>query len=251
MFQLSGKNILITGASSGIGKACAVICAQAGANVLLVGRDIGRLDEVKSQIEISGRKAVVAAVNLADTDMIEETMAKFVVQWGKCDGFIHSAGIEKTLPMANLKQIDYIDVMKINTFAGFELCRILSKKKYGNDGSSFVLISSITSMIGRAGLTAYCASKGAINAGIRSIALEIAPKKMRINAICPGTILTPLMMKFLNTLTPEERDQRNKGYPLGLGECSDVAHLALFLLSDQARWMTGQSIVIDGGYTIQ
>ena len=251
MIALKNKNIVITGASSGIGRECAMKCSKSGANVLLLDRDTRGLEEVKYKIEIEKGKAIIASIDLTDITNLDEVIYNYVIKYGKFNGLIHSAGIEKTLPVANLKQDDYIEVLKINTIAGFELCKILSKKKYGNEGSSFVLISSITSMIGRAGLTAYSASKGAINSGIRPIALEIASKKMRVNAICPGTILTPLVLKFLNSLSPDEREKRNAGYPLGLGECSDVANLALFLLSDEARWITGQSIVIDGGYSIQ
>ena len=251
MLSLDGKNIVITGAASGIGSECAMKCAQVGANVMLLDQDTGKLEEVRSKIELLGNKVTIAGLDVTDVVQVEGAVAEFVAHYGKCNGFIHSAGVEKTLPVANLKQADYINVLKVNTFAGFELCKILSKNKYGNEGSSFVLISSITSMIGRPGLTAYSASKGAINSGIRPIALEIASKRMRVNAICPGTVLTPLMLNFLDSLTPEEREKRNAGYPLGLGECSDIANLALFLLSAQARWITGQSIAIDGGYTIQ
>lgn len=250
-FSLEGKKILITGASSGIGAACAVTCAEMGADLLLVARNPERLEHTKSEVESRGRKAYTACVDVTQADELEQTVAAFVTEHGKLDGFIHSAGIEKTLPVANLKMSDYNDVLKINTFAGFELCKIVSKKKYGNEGASFILISSITSLIGRPGLTAYSASKGAVNAGIRPIALEIAPKKMRVNAICPGTILTPLMQNFLDSLTEDEQIKRNAGYPLGLGKCEDVANLAIFLLSDEARWITGQSIAVDGGYTIQ
>ena len=250
-FSLQNKIVLITGASSGIGYECAVKCAQMGANLLLLGRNMERLEKVKNEVEVWGVHVEVISVDITNVTELESVIAAFVSKYGKFDGFVHSAGIEKTLPVVNLKQSDYIDILKINAFAGFELCKLLSKKKYGNEGASFVLISSITSMIGRAGLTAYSASKGAINAGIRPIAIEIASKKMRVNAICPGTILTPLMLKFLDTLTEEEKFKRNSGYLLGLGECADVANLVLFLLSDGSLWITGQSIAIDGGYTIQ
>lgn len=114
-----------------------------------------------------------------------------------------------------------------------------------------VLISSILSVVGRGGVSAYAASKGAMVSAVKSMALELAQKKICINCISPGTIRTPLMERFLSSLSEEEYKKRISGFPLGLGEVTDVSQACLFLLSDASRWITGQNIVVDGGYTAQ
>ena len=168
---------------------------------------------------------------------------------GKLDGFIHAAGIEKTLPVKLLSIDDYETLFRVNTLSAFEFIRCFSNKKFFNDNGHIVLLSSITSIIGRGGVAAYAASKGAMVSAVRSMALELARKGICINCVSPGTILTPMMQDFLSTLSEEDYKKRIDGFPLGLGEVTDVSQLCLFLLSNASRWITGQNIVIDGGYT--
>ncbi len=255
-FSLSGKNILITGASSGIGRVCAVECAKSGANLFLLGRDCRRLEdtisELKNHLTAPGQAAYTHSIDLTDNlDGLNNTIDEFVVKHGKFDGLIHSAGIEKTMPLAGMKESDFVSIFQINVIAGFQLVKLISKRKNSNDKSSFILISSITGLIGRKGLAGYSASKGALISGIRSIALELAERGIRVNCISPGTVMTPLMMRYLDTLTPEDRKKRLDGYPLGLGLPEDVAFSAIYLLSEASRWVTGQNIIVDGGYTTQ
>jgi NAD(P)-dependent dehydrogenase (short-subunit alcohol dehydrogenase family) len=253
-FTLSGKNIIVTGASSGIGRSCSIVCAMSGANLLLLGRDANRLSETLAEIEKADLNvrgytyshSIDLTVNLED---LNPALDEFVKKHGKFDGFIHSAGVEKTMPLSGMKDLDYMNILSINVVAGFQLAKLLSKRKNSNDKSSFVFISSITGLVGRKGIVGYSASKGALISGIRSIALELADRGIRANCISPGTILTPLMVKYLESLTPEEKTKRLDDYPLGLGVPEDIAYAAIFLLSDASRWITGQNIVIDGGYT--
>lgn len=253
-FSLSGKNILITGASSGIGRICSTECAKSGANLLIVGRDIIRLEETLTEIrnhmiETFG-KAYAHSIDLTgNLDDLNPAIDEFINKHGRFDGFIHSAGIEKTMPLAGMKDSDYLNIFKINVIAGFQLAKVISKRKNSNDKSSFVFISSITGLVGRKGIIGYSASKGALVSGIRSMALELADRDIRVNCISPGTILTPLMVKYLETLTPDEKTKRLDGYPLGLGVPEDVAYSVIYLLADASRWVTGQNIIIDGGYT--
>jgi len=255
-FSLSGKNILITGASSGIGRVCAVECAKNGANLFLLGRDFKRLEdtmsELKNHLTDPGQIANTHSIDLTgNLDDLNKTIDEFVAEHGKFDGLIHSAGIEKTMPLAGMKESDFVSIFQINVIAGFQIVKLISKRKNSNDKSSFILISSITGLIGRKGLAGYSASKGALVSGIRSIALELAERGIRVNCISPGTVLTPLMMKYLDTLAPEDRKKRLDGYPLGLGLPEDIALSAVFLLSEGSRWITGQNLIVDGGYTAQ
>ena len=248
-FSLSGKKILITGASSGIGRQCAINCSKMGAVVALVGRDENRLQETLVQMEGEGH--LICPTDLTLLENIKPLVQDIVAKLGPFDGFIHSAGIEKTLPVKSLKPSDYEEIFKVNALSAFEIVRNLSSSKSLNQGGSIVLISSITSVIGRVGVSAYAASKGAIVSAVKSMALEFAKRNVRINAVSPGTVLTPLMNSYLSQISKEERQKRVEGFPLGLGEPADVANACIYLLSEASRWVTGQNIVIDGGYTVQ
>jgi NAD(P)-dependent dehydrogenase (short-subunit alcohol dehydrogenase family) len=133
--------------------------------------------------------------------------------------------------------------------SAFEIIKYLSNKKYRNDYTKIVLISSITSVIGRPGTLAYASSKGALVSAVKTLALELASKHININCISPGTIMTPMMEQFMSTLTENEREARLSGFPLGIGYATDISYTSVFLLSDAARWITGQNIIVDGGYT--
>lgn len=253
-FSLQGKNILITGSSSGIGRACALECARRGANLLLLGRSMDKLKEtlvcIGDSVPDGGITASINALDLSEgIDDLPSVIDSFVSMNGRFDGFIHSAGIEKTMPLASMRGSDYSKIFSINVIAGFEIAKLISKRKNSNDRASFVFIASITSITGRKGIVGYSASKGALVSGSRTIALELADRGIRANCISPGTILTPLMVKYLETLTQDEKEKRLDGYPLGIGTPEDVAYASIYLLSDASRWITGQNLIIDGGYT--
>ena len=142
-------------------------------------------------------------------------------------------------------------IYRTNNLSGFELMRQLSSIKNMNKGGSIIFISSITAIIGRSGVAAYAASKGAMISATKSFALELAKRQIRVNCISPGTILTPMMQNYLNDLDEISRQKRVDGFPLGLGETTDISNACIYLLSDASRWITGQNIIIDGGYTIK
>lgn len=248
-FSLENKTIVVTGASSGIGRQCAIDCSRMGAKVALVARNEERLAETLSMMEGEGHASY--SFDLTNIEGIKQLVCDIVEKQGKIDGLLHAAGIEKTLPLKLLKGEDYISVFKTNTLSAFELIHCLSNKKYFNDGGHIVLISSITAVIGRVGVAAYSASKGALLSAIRPMALELAKKNICINCISPGTILTPMMKEFLATLSEEAYQKRISGFPLGLGKPEDISNTCVFLLSDASRWITGQNIIVDGGYTAQ
>ena len=251
-FTLEGKTIVVTGASSGIGRQCAIDCSRMGAKVMLIARNEARLAETLSMMEGEGHGVYSADIDPFVTGGGNSLIIKQIVsQHGKVDGFLHAAGIEKTLPLKLLSADDYLSVYKTNALSAFDFIHHFSNRKYFNDGGHIVLISSITSVIGRGGVAAYAASKGAMNSAVKSMALELAKKHICINCVSPGTILTPLMQNYLSTLTDEEREKRVSGFPLGLGTPEDVSNICIFLLSDASRWITGQNFIVDGGYTSQ
>ena len=247
-FSLENKHIVITGASSGIGRQCAISCSKMGARVTLIGRNVERLQETCNLMNGDGH--LFFSFDVTQVNLIKELIESIVNKVGKIDGFIHAAGIEKTLPLKILSIEDYESLFKVNALSSFEFIHQFSNKKFLNNGGHIVLISSITAVIGRGGLAAYSASKGAIVSAVRSMAIEFAKKQVTINCVSPGTVLTPLMQNFLSSLTEEEYEKRVSGFPLGLGHVDDVANACIYLLSDASRWVTGQNLIVDGGYTI-
>lgn len=247
-FSLEGKNILVTGASSGIGRQCAIDCSKMGARVALVARNEERLCETLSYMEGDGHRIYTYDFN--SLSGLQELVSYMVSDCGKFDGFIHSAGVEMTKPIKLLSTEDYEKAFKINALSGFELTKLLTGINNFNKKGSVVLISSITAIIARRGVSAYAASKGAMISAARVMALELSNRGIRVNTISPGTILTPLMQNYLSTLNEEECNRRLAGFPLGLGNPEDISNTAIFLLSDASRWITGQNLVVDGGYTI-
>ncbi len=248
-FSLQGKTIVITGASSGIGRQCAIQCSRMGARIVAIARDQARLAEVISALEGTGHEAI--SLDLSNLEDIPGVVNLILLHHGKADGFIHSAGIEKTAPSKLLTPSDYETLLRVNTLSGFEMARHLCQIKHFSNGGSVVFIASITSLIARSGLAAYSTSKGALVSGARVLALEYAKRRIRVNSISPGTIKTPLMENYLSTLSAEDYRKRTDGFPLGLGEPSDIANACVYLLSDASRWVTGQNLVVDGGYTIR
>jgi len=246
---LASKNVIITGASSGIGRACAVSISKAGARVHLIGRNESTLLEAKADLYGSGH--FIHVKDLSSTDMVSELVSSIVSLHGQITGFIHSAGFQITKPSRSMKSHEYIDLYQTNAVSAFDIVKELSKsKRFDPAGSSVVFISSIMSILANPGLAGYCASKAALVAGAKVLALELAPKKVRVNCISPGFIEDTKMMNQLSDhLSDDELSRLKQGYPLGLGTSQDVASLCLFLLSDESRWITGQNIVIDGGYT--
>lgn len=248
-FSLENKTILITGASSGIGKQCALDCSKMGANVIMVARNDERLNETLSQMEGEGH--MVYSYDLSELDGIKQLISTIVSNSGKLDGFIHAAGMEISKPIKLLSHEDYMRLYSVNTLSGFEIIRQISSVRNINKGASLVLIASITAVIGRGSVAAYAASKGAMVSASRTFALEFASRQIRVNCISPGTILTPMMQNYFDTLDEDAYEKRIDGFPLGLGECSDISNACIYLLSDASRWVTGQNLVVDGGYTIR
>ena len=247
-FTLEGKTILVTGASSGIGRQCAIDCSKMGAKVVAIGRDKERLNSVVAEMAGGG---ISYSFDLTKLDGIKDLIATIVGEHGKLDGFIHAAGIEVTNPVKLTSSEDYESLYKVNCLSAFEIVKNLCGIKTFNKGGSIVLISSISGIIARKGLSAYAASKGALVSAARVMAAEMASREVRVNTVSPGTILTPMMQNALDAMSEEDRKKRVEGFPLGLGKTTDISNACIYLLSDASRWMTGQNLIVDGGFTIQ
>ncbi|UKB79334.1 SDR family NAD(P)-dependent oxidoreductase [Chryseobacterium sp. MEBOG07] len=250
VFSLKNKIILITGASSGIGRSCSVECSRSGADLILVGRNHEELMKTVSMLDPETKVEVITE-DITQSENLEGIIADKVSILGKISGFIHCAGIEKTLPLKKHNTQLYQDIFAVNVIAGLEIAKILSLKKYKDETSSFVFISSVAGMVGEAGKAAYSASKGAVISGARSLAMELSRSNIRVNSISPAMVNTPILEKMFEDIGEEASSEIIKKHPLGIGDPKDVANACIFLLSDASRWVTGTNLVIDGGYSAQ
>lgn len=247
-FSLQNKLILITGASSGIGRSCSVECSRRGADLILIGRNHDELMKTASLLDPKSKVEVVTE-DITQTDNLETMIAGNVLILGKISGFIHCAGIEKTLPLKKHSSALYRDIFEINVIAGFEIAKILSLKKYKDETASFVFIASVAGMVGEPGKAAYSASKGAVISGARSLAMELCRSNIRVNSISPAMINTPILEKMFEDIGEDASLEITRKHPLGIGNPEDVAYACVFLLSDASKWITGTNIVVDGGYS--
>jgi len=247
-FNLNNKNIIVTGASSGIGRQCAITFSQLGANVILIARNEDRINEIFRRLE-KGKHAFIVQ-DITQYDKLEGIVGGTVEKIGKITGFVHSAGIETILPLKGMQPSYYEKMFAINVIAGFEIARVISMKKYLNkEGASFVFISSVMGILGQPGRVGYCSSKGALIPGVKAMALELAKKNIRVNCVLPGVVETEMSNEMFQRLSEKSKKEIIDMHPLGLGIPEDIANTSAFLLSDAARWITGSNLIVDGGYS--
>lgn len=239
-FTLEGKTVLVTGASSGIGRGIAVTCSKMGATVVLGGRNVKRLNETLSQLEGDGHQ--LATADLSDTVQIEDMVGKLP----KLDGIVHCAGIGQRVLCKQLQERDIDDVMDTNFKAPIMLQTEILKQKKINKSASVVFIASIASESPSVGNAIYSASKGAVISYANCLAVELAPRRIRVNCISPAMVWTDLILK--GGVTEEELKEDEQKYPLKrYGTPEDIANLAVYMLSDASSWMTGSNVRITGG----
>ena len=241
-FSLSGKTILITGASSGIGRGIAVACASMGAQLILTGRNMARLQETLANLEGQGHSYIAA--DLIDT---EERIA-LVEQLPALHGVVHCAGVGSRVPCKMVTQEDIDHVFHPNTEAPILLQSELLARKKLQKQSSVVFIASASATMPSMGNAVYSASKAAIIAYAKCLALELAPRKIRVNCISPTMVWTELITE---SLSEQQLKEAESNYPLKrFGTPEDIAHLSVYMLSDASTWMTGSNVEITGGSQI-
>lgn len=241
--MVENKTILVTGASSGIGESIVKLLASSKAKIILTGRDESKLQNITSELEGSGHKYFVA--DLEDESHLDELVNGLL----KLDGIVFCAGYNEFIPIKFIKSQKANKIFNVNYFASvFLLQKILSKKLLNKD-ASLVFISSISSILGVPATTLYAASKASINSTVKVLASELASRKIRVNSINPGIVITPMLDQ--GNIDKDSLMEQEKLYPLGFGEPEDVAHAVLFHLSSDSRWLTGNIMNLDGGFTLQ
>ena len=244
-FSLQDKTILVTGASSGIGKAIAIECSKMGAKVAITGRNENRLKETYSLLNGENHPNYIVA-DLSKNEDIDV----LVKEMPKLDGLVNCAGLTKVLPFQFATQKDFKEILDVNFFAPTEMTRLLIKSKKMNKESSIVFISSMVGIFCAIPASSiYAASKGAVNGLIKGIAIDLAPKGIRVNSVNPGMVATEILTN--SVISKEQLEEDAKRYPLKrYGKPEEVAHAAIYLLSDASKWVTGSNLLIDGGFTL-
>ena len=241
IYDFTGDNFVVTGASSGIGQQIARELADSGACVLAIGRNSERLEALKAE---SPEHIFSASLDVCDSEALEKAIADFVAEHGKLSGGVHAAGISDITPLRSYDHDRAHEIMNVSFWAGIDLLRLITKAKYSNPGTSTVLFSSEYSLHPAKGMFAYAAAKSAVNTAVKCAAKEICAKKHRVNSVLPGWVETGMTGAF--EASPEIEAVRAR-HLLGTGRPENVSGLVLFLLSSASSWITGSNIVIDGG----
>ncbi len=249
-FSLENKNILVTGASSGIGRQCAIDCSKMGAKVILVARNEERLNETFSMME--GKGHLVRSIDLTKFEVLPSLVEEIVARLGPIDGLLNCAGMSATEPLKLTSFTRLEEFFRTNVYSAVmiskEVCKI---NNYRKKGCSIVFFSSVMGVVGESMKTSYSLTKGALISGVRSMACEYAKKNIRFNCVSPGVIETPINAEQPYMKNPEIRAHFEAKHLLGIGKTTDISYACLYLLSDASRWITGQNLVVDGGYTIR
>ena len=244
---LKGKKILITGASSGIGRASAIMLAECGADLILCGRSKDRLEDTKRLLSFSDRHNI-ECFDLIGTDQISSDLDVLVRKYGALDGVFHSAGISLLKPIKLLSDKDISNVLGPSLYAALAIGKVFSKKSNMNDGASIVFMSSVSGHAGQQGMTLYSASKSSIDGLTRSLASELANRKIRVNSIAAGGVVTEMHRKMIGSSHDDVINAYENMHLLGFGNPNDIAGMVVYMMADISRWMTGATVVLDGGY---
>jgi NAD(P)-dependent dehydrogenase (short-subunit alcohol dehydrogenase family) len=243
---LEGKRVLVTGASSGIGRETAVVLAELGASVALSGRNEDRLNATLSGLRGEGH--TVEVFDLNDVDGIPKWI-KTIGERGALSGVAHLAGVHQIRPVKAASAADTDSILRANVTSALMIARGFRQKGVCAERGSLVFASSSAGLVGNPGVAGYSASKGALIALTKSLAMELAKEQIRVNCVAPGWVETEMTAKIRAALPEEQYEAILAEYPLGIGQPRDVANGIAFLLSEASRWMTGSTLVMDGGYT--
>jgi NAD(P)-dependent dehydrogenase (short-subunit alcohol dehydrogenase family) len=243
--EFNGCSLLLTGATSGLGQAIAERLAAAGAHLYLTGRSLPQLQALAESLP--GNHTYLQ-LDLSACEHLEETLNPWLPD--NLYGFCHCAGAVDTRPFKLVKPANNAMQMQVNYFAAFEIARIASLKQHMPGPGSLLFISSIYANVGAPGQAAYCASKAAITSAARALAVELAPRAIKVNSLAPGFVATTMTADNAK-LSPQAMDAIIAKHPLGPGSAEQVARAAEFLLAPQNTWITGTQLIIDGGYSAQ
>jgi len=248
--DFAGKSVMVTGASSGIGSAVAIELSRHGARLILSGRDQERLARSLSRLANTGHHTL--PIDLRDHTNLFSAITSLREKVGPLYGICHSAGVVETRPLSSNSVNVVQGILSVNLIAALELTRAVCHRGVMDEGGGSVLfISSAYAHVGMPGQSAYSASKGAICAVVRSLAVELARRRIRVNSISPGLVETDMAKRSFALLSREQIEQLRNAHPLGVGTPEDVARAAVFLLAPENRWITGIDLRVDGGFSAQ
>jgi NAD(P)-dependent dehydrogenase (short-subunit alcohol dehydrogenase family) len=244
---MNNKTAIVTGAGRGIGRGIALVLADEGCRVVVSDLDGASASVVADEIIAKGGTAIAVACDVSNTAAVTTLFQQASEQFGTVDVLVNNAGIFPFISFAEMTEADWDKVIDVNLKSIF-LCSQAAAKKMPS-GGRIISVSSIAAVVGFAGLTHYCASKGGMNGMTRALALELAEKQITVNAVLPGAIETP---GASGVLDPAAKAANLKNIPLGrMGQPEDIAHAVAFLASEKASYITGQSLVVDGGWVIR
>lgn len=247
--KLENRRYLVTGAASGIGRATAVYLSQLGARLLLA--DINKEELEKTQYLCNSQDTIIY-VDLTETEQLRANILSDVEQNGKLNGFVHCAGLPYIAPLKAISEETTLKIFKINTYAGLELAKLfVNKKVYSGEHGSIVFISSVYGLVGSAANVGYAMTKGAIQSITKALAIELAPKKIRVNCIAPGFVKTEMGTSINHNFDDDYNNLIESLHPLGCGSPDDIAAGIAYLFSNMSKWVTGTIMHIDGGFTAQ
>ncbi len=247
--DLKGGVVLVTGASSGIGRETAVVLSQLNARVVLTGRNPERLAETRQLL--AGEGHFVSPFDLAALDDVPRWLKSVTAQTGPLAGLVHSAGIHATISIRVLSAQKADEMLRVNVSSAMMLVRAFRQRDCHVRGGSVVFLSSTAGMVGSSSLSAYSASKAALIGLARSLGAELASDGIRVNCVAPGIVKTAMFERFAASVSADHLSEVEACFPLGLGTPRDVAYAVAYLLAETGRWITGATLVLDGGYTMK